>query len=186
MASSDVDLTESERVRVLQIVFDYDISGGDAAYDIRIVPQFRDSSSGTWSNPAMNLPIITYPSTANSYFNTNPLSATLSDVSTGSTTEFKIVSSISTVSDKVSIYIAADENSIDYNTYDAFRFIAYHQGGAEVTGSFSADMYVRKYRPSTAINPEGFSIRQSDTIYQETVIMQDKLPIIQDKTLLFV
>ena len=184
--SSDVDLIEGERVRVLQIVFDYDISGGDAAYDIRIVPQFRDSSSGTWSNPVMNLPIITYPSTSNSYFNTNSLSATLSDESTGSTTEFKVLSSISTVSDKVSIYIAADTNSIDYNTYDAFRFIVYHQGGAEVTGSFSGDMYVRKYCPSTAINPEGFSIRQSDTIYQETVIMQDKLPILQDKTLLFV
>jgi hypothetical protein len=185
--SSDVDLIEGERVRVLQIVFDYDISGGDAAYDIRIVPQFRDSSSGTWSNPVMNLPIITYPSTSNSYFNTNSLSATLSlDESTGSTTEFKVLSSISTVSDKVSIYIAADTNSIDYNTYEAFRFIVYHQGGAEVTGSFSGDMYVRKYCPSTAINPEGFSIRQSDTIYQETVIMQDKLPILQDKTLLFV
>jgi hypothetical protein len=184
--SSDVDLIEGERVRVLQIVFDYDISGGDAAYDIRIVPQFRDSSSGTWSNPVMNLPIITYPSTSNSYFNTDSLSATLSDESTGSTTEFKVLSSISTVSDKVSIYIAADTNSIDYNTYEAFRFIVYHQGGAEVTGSFSGDMYVRKYCPSTAINPEGFSIRQSDTIYQETVIMQDKLPILQDKTLLFV
>jgi hypothetical protein len=184
--SSDVDLIEGERVRVLQIVFDYDISGGDAAYDIRIVPQFRDSSSGTWSNPAMNLPIITYPSTANSYFNTSPLTATLSDESTGSTTEFKILGGITSITDKVSIYIAADPNSIDYNTYDAFRFIAYHQGGAEVTGSFSGDMYVRKYCPSTAINPEGFTIRQSDTIYQETVIMQDKLPIRQDKTLLFV
>jgi hypothetical protein len=184
--SSDVDLIESERVRVLQIVFDYDISGGDAAYDIRIVPQFRDSSSGTWSNPAMNLPIITYPSTANSYFNTSPLTATLSDESTGSTTEFKILGSITSITDKVSIYIAADPNSIDYNTYDAFRFIVYHQSGAEVTGSFTADMYVRKYCPSTALNPEGFTIRQSDTIYQETVIMQDKLPIRQDKSLLFV
>lgn len=184
--SNTIDLIESENINVIQIVFDYNISGGDGGYDIRIAPEAKDESSGSWIPIRLETPFITYPNVSQSYFNTASFYATLSDQSTAFESEFRILSGVDTYSDKVCIYFATDPDNLNYSLYNEFRFKAYHENGEEFTGSFTADMYVVKYKPSVAITSDGFSIRQSDTIYQETLLTQDKLPIRQNKSLLFV
>jgi len=69
------------------------------------------------------------------------------------------------------------------SVYDHIRLTAFHQGGAEVIGAFTADIDLNAYKNKTGIN-DAFTIRISDTLYTQLSAQSGGVKTYQDQSLL--
>jgi hypothetical protein len=181
--SNTQTINAAQKSKVIRFKFSYTISGADGFYDIRLRPQLRAISGGAWSDVAFSNVVKSHPSVSSTFFDTNS-GSTLSDTGTGSYSEWRLQETTNTISGDVVIYLASDSNAIDYSLYDAIRLTAFHQGGAEVVGSFSAETEVNVYANAAGLGQNGFFIRVADTLFYEFSPISAKFEVFQDQTLI--
>jgi hypothetical protein len=179
--SDGLEITDAQKGKYIRIKFSYSISGGDSSYDIRLRPQLQRISDNVWVDEVFSNAVKTHPTASIANFDTNS-SSTITDTGTGFYSEFRLQETTSTVSGDYVIYVSASD--IDYADYDNIRLSAFHQSGAEVTGSFSASVEINVYRPALGIYPTGVITRLTDTLYRDIEPSTGEYKIYQDETLI--
>lgn len=181
--SDALSISSSQNGKYIRIKFSYTITGGDASYDIRLRPQLQKISDNAWVDALFTNAVKTYPSVSSPNFDSNS-SSTVSDTSTVFLSEFRLQETASSASGDYVIYLDATDTEIDYTTYDNIRLSVFNQGGAEVSGSFSASVEINVYKPATGVYPDGLITRLTDTMYQELNPGAGEYKIYQDTSLI--